>query len=104
MEIRITSKNCDVPDLVKSRANTRIEKLVKYEPRLSSAEVVFSEEGRGRRAEAVLSVHGADQVFAKAEEDEFGRAVDRLADRLATLLRKGREQRTEHRAPDPEEE
>ena len=72
MEIRITSKNCDVPEVVKGRANSRLAKLVKYEPRLSSAELIFSEEGRDCRAEAVLSIHGSDQVFAKAEEEDFG--------------------------------
>lgn len=97
MDIRITCKHCEVPEPAKARAASRIEKLVRYDPRLASAEVVFSEEGRAKRVEAVLSIHGADQVFAKAEEDNFSVSVDRLVDRLSTVLRRGREQRVEHR-------
>ncbi len=97
MEVRITCRQCKVPDRIKTRVTEKVERLTRYEPRLSGAEVFFWEDGRERVAEAVLSVHGSDQVFAKASEDEFGRAVDRMADRLAVLLRKGREQRTDHR-------
>jgi ribosomal subunit interface protein len=83
---------------VLKRAEDRLRRLERFEPRLSSADLIFSEERSGRFAEAVLSIDGEDRVFAKGEGPEFRAAVDVMLDRLSRILRKQRERRTDHQA------
>jgi len=96
MRIQVTQRHCEVPDRVVSRAEQRLKRLERFEPRLSSADLIFTEERTARFAEAVLSIDGEDRVFAKGEGPEFRAAVDVLLDRLSRILRKQRERRTDH--------
>jgi len=81
-----------------TRAEARLLRLERFEPRLTAADLVFTEERSGRIAEALLSIDGAEQVFAKGEGPEFRAAVDVMLDRLSRILRKRRERRTDHQA------
>ena len=99
MKIRMTTRRCDVDDGTLERAEDRLSRLVRFESRLTSAEVVFVEERHAKRVEAVLTVDGSEPVVASAEASEFGEAVDRLQDRLDRILRKRRAQRRNHQAP-----
>ncbi len=76
-----------------------MERLPKYDPRVSSAEVIFDEEKHTRKVEAILSVHGGPPVVAHAEEREFLNALDRVADRLSTQLRRTRDKIVDHQGP-----
>lgn len=96
MRVQTTQRHCTVPERVVKRAEERLHRLERFEPRLSSADLVFTEERKGRFAEAVLSIDGADRVFAKGEGPEFRAAVDVMLDRLSRILRKQRERRTDH--------
>ena len=99
LQIRITDRKCDVPDRVHRRAEDRISRLQRFQPRLRSADVVFSEEPGKRSVEAVLSIDGQDRVVARGEGPEFRAALDVLLDRLSRILRRQREQHTDHRGP-----
>lgn len=98
MRVQVTQRHCEVPERVISRAESRLLRLERFEPRLSSADLVFTEARNARFAEALLSIDGSDQVFAKGEGPEFRAAVDVLLDRLSRILRKNRERRTDHQA------
>ncbi|MEZ4414524.1 MAG: HPF/RaiA family ribosome-associated protein [Gemmatimonadota bacterium] len=98
MQVRMTARQCEVPEEAKQRAESRLLKLQRFEPRLSSGELVFTEERHVRRVEAVLSVDGAEPVIAKGEATEFVDAVDRLSERLNRTLRRRRGAKTEHRS------
>jgi ribosomal subunit interface protein len=100
MRVTITMRHCDVADTVRERAETLVEKLVKYDPRVSAAELVFGEERHERRVEAVLSVDGDEPAVASGVGDDFTAAVDQLVDRLGKILRRRRSQvRVHHAGP-----
>ena len=96
MTVKTVARRCEVPDYVVERANRKIGKLVRFEPRLASAEVVFRIERHVHRVEAFLSLNGQDPVVARGEARDFPTALDQVADRLSKILRRGRTQQVEH--------
>lgn len=99
MRVQITARHCDVSDAVRIRAEEQMEKLQKYDPRVSSAQVTFEEEKHIRRVEGILSVDRDEPVVAAGEGADFRVALDQAAGRLAKILRRRRSQRVDHRAP-----
>lgn len=99
MRIQIAARHCEIPEAVRQRAEAQLKKMVRYEPRLSGADLVFETEAHRKKVEAVLSVDGTDPVVASGDGVEFRDALDRLADRLRRRLRRRREQRRNHQAP-----
>jgi ribosomal subunit interface protein len=93
MRIQIAARRCEVPEPVKVRAEERIRKMVRYEPHLSSAQVVFEVEGHSKRVEAVLSTgNRAEPVVARGEGETFRSALDAMLDRMSRILRRRRDQ------------
>ena len=101
MRVQITARHCEIPDAVRERAQTLMEKLTKFDPRLSAAEVIFDDEKHSRKAEGILTIHGGPPVVARAEDTEFRAALDKMADRLSKQLRRNRDQVVDHKAPAP---
>ena len=99
MRVQITARHCELPDPVRKRTMNQISRLVRYDDRLSSAEVVFDEEKHTRKVEAILHVDGAPVVVAQGEDTEFRAALDKMTDRLARMLKEGRARLVDHRAP-----
>ena len=96
MKVNTVARRCDVPEYVTERASRKIGKLLRFEPRLTSAEVVFRVERHVHRVEAVLSLNGHEPVVARGEARDFQTALDQVADRLSKILRRGRTQQVEH--------
>lgn len=96
INVNTVARHCDVPDFALKRANRKIAKLVRFEPRLTSAEVVFQIERHVHRVEVVLSLEGDDSVVARGEARDFIAALDQVADRLSKILRRRRAQLVEH--------
>lgn len=99
MRLQIATRHCEVPESVRRRAQGKVTRLVRYDSRLSSAELIFEEERHVRRVEGILTIHGGEPVVAGGEADDFGAAVDRLVDRLSRMLRRRRELARDHQAP-----
>ncbi len=99
MRVQIAARRCEIPDTVRARTEEQIGKLLKYEPRLSGAEVVFEVEKHLKKAEAVLSVDRGEPVVAKGEGSEFREALDQMVDRLSRILKRRRSQVKEHSGP-----
>lgn len=98
MRVQIVARRCEVPEAVRDRAQAQVEKLVRYEPRISSAEVVFWEEKHSKQVEAILSTNSrSEPVVAQGEGDTFRAALDTAADRLAKILRRRRSQRLDRK-------
>ena len=95
MNVNTVARRCEVPEYVVKRANRKIGKLVRFEPRLTSAEVVFRIERHVRRVETFLSLNGEEPVVARAEARDFLTALDQVADRLSRILRRRRTQQVE---------
>ena len=98
MRVQIATRRCDVPEPVRDRTDEQVRQLTKYHPRLAGAEVVFEEERHLKKVEGILSVDGASPVVATGQGEDFGRALDQMLDRLGRMLRRRRDQRTDHQA------
>jgi ribosomal subunit interface protein len=98
MNVRIVSRHNDLPSDVRARAEELADKLTKYDPRLTRAEVVFDREKRNKKVEAILYLDRVDPIVARAEGDEYRTALDQLINRLQRQLRDGRARATKHQA------
>jgi ribosomal subunit interface protein len=99
MRVQTVTRHCDVPETVLERADHRFKRLVRFDPALASAEVIFAEEKHRKRVEGILSLHGEEPAVARAEEDSFHAAVEAVADRLEKILRRRRSHARNHQAP-----
>ncbi|MBT8396726.1 MAG: ribosome-associated translation inhibitor RaiA [Gemmatimonadetes bacterium] len=99
MRVQIAARHCEIPEPIRQRTEEQLEKLSKYEPRLSGAEVVFEVEKHLKKVDAVLKVDREEPVHAAGEGTEFREAVDQMVDRLSRMLRRRRKQLKDyHRA------
>ena len=98
MRVQITTRVDDVSQDARDRATELIEKLQKFDPALQSADLVFSEEGRKRVVEGVLSIARSEPVVATGAGDDFLSAADDLAGKLSKILRRRRSQILDRRA------
>ncbi len=99
MRTKIAARHCEISDPLRERAETQMQRLTKYHPRVSGADVIFSEVKRSRRVEVILSVDGSEPVVAHADGADFRTVLDKVADRLGRKLRRRRAARTDHQAP-----
>jgi ribosomal subunit interface protein len=99
VRVTITERHCEVPKKVLERTERQVASLAKFEQRASHAEVVYTDEKRSRKVEVVISIDGAPTVAAHGEGEEWRKALDQVVDRLRRLLREGRQQRRDHKAP-----
>ncbi len=99
MRVQITERQCEVPDEVLERTEEQIRSLSKYEPRATSADVVYTEEKLSRNVEVHVHVDGAESVLARGDGAEFRTALDQVVDRLGRQLRRQRQRRRNHQAP-----
>ena len=99
MRIQVAARHCDIPDSVRRRTEEQITRLAKYDPRVSSAEVVYEEEKRVRKVEVILSVDRGEPVVARGEGEEFRTALDKVVDRLGRILKRHHDQSTNHQGP-----
>ncbi len=99
MRVQTVARHCEVPDAVLTRAEERFKRLTRFDPALSSAEVVFQEEKHRKRVEGILSLDGEAPAVARAEESTFKAAVDAVADRLEKILRRRRSHLRAHQGP-----
>jgi len=98
MRVQITARHCEVPEPVLERARTRLAGLVRYDPRLSGAEVVFDEERHRKRVEVILSVDRREPIVAGGEGTDFQRALDLTLDRASRTLRRLRDRAVDRQA------
>ncbi len=104
MRVQIAARHCEIPDKVRGRTEERIGRLIRYEPRLSAAEIVFDTMKHTKRVEAVLSIDRDEPVVASGEGTEFKAALDQMVDRLSRILRRRRSQVRDHQGRRPTEE
>jgi len=99
MRVQIVARRCEIPSSLRARAEEQVQKLSRFDPRVSSAEVVFEEERHLKKAEGILAVDRATPVVAQGQGTEFGAALDQMVERLSRILRRRRDQVVDHQAP-----
>ena len=104
MRVQIATRHCDVPEPIVGRMREQLERLTRYDARVSSAEVTFTEEKRTRAVEVVLHVDRVNPIVARGEADDFGVAVSKVLDRLRRMVRDQHERHRDHQAPNVSQE
>lgn len=99
LRVQIATRQCDVSEEVLDRTHEQIGKLQKYDPRVGSAEVVFSEEKHSKKVEVILHIDGTAPIVANGSEPDFRSALDRTVDRVVRMLKKQRARHRDHQAP-----
>ena len=99
MQLIVSGRNIEVTDDLRARIEAQFERLERYEPRASRAEITLWEEKNRFVAEAVLSIDRRPPVHGVAEAEDFRTSLDRLHDKLARQLKRERSRRRDHRAP-----
>jgi ribosomal subunit interface protein len=103
MQVTVKGKNTTVPEKVRARAERKLTKLQRFDDRILSMDVEFSEERNPRvadphRVEVTLTTRSG-LVRAHANATDPAAAVDQVVDRLERQVKKlkGRQvDRTQH--------
>lgn len=99
MRIQIVARHCEVPETVRARAQEQSERLNRFDPRLTGVEIIFDEEKHMKRVEAICTLDRLDPIVATGEGAEFRSALDQSLDRVGRMIRRRREQDTDHQGP-----
>jgi putative sigma-54 modulation protein len=103
MKIQMTGRHLTVPAPVKRRLAERLERLTRYVPELSEAQVKLSAEKYRHQAEILIHVRHGDHV-SRAEAGDLESAIDAACERLEAQVRRLKERKSKklaaHRAPD----
>lgn len=99
MKTRIITRHCEISQSLRDRTHEVLDKLDRFDPRVTAVDVTFEEQKRSRRIDALVKVRGDDHVVAHAEAEEFREALDALGERLAKILRRRRSQLVDRKGP-----
>lgn len=99
MQISVTGHHMDVTPALREYVLNKVQRAAGHVDQLVSISVVLSVEKVQHKADATLLLAGKN-LFAEAAAHEMYAAIDLLADKLTTLLRKYKEKLTDHRAED----
>lgn len=99
MQLIISGRNIDIDDALRSHIEEQFERLSRYEPRASRAEITVRQEKNRCVSEAVVTIDRRPPIHGQASADGCRTAIDQLQDKLARQLKKERGRRRDHRAP-----
>lgn len=99
MQIIISTRHAEVTTALREHVEEQLERLVRFDDRVSRIEVTLTEEKKRCIAEANLSVDREAPIHGSAEAADLRSAVDRLSDKLSRQLKKRRSRRREHKSP-----
>jgi ribosomal subunit interface protein len=98
MQTTITVRHCEIPDGLRERAITVVERLGKVTPRPMEMTVVFDTEGLEQTAELRLHVAGGEILVARGEAPEHRTALDRAEEKLRRQVERASERPRRPRA------
>ena len=88
MRITITARHCEVPDELRARARTLLERLGKIAARPHDAQVIFADDHGAAAVEVRLHTARGKVHVATAQADDHRTALDRAAQRVRRQLDK----------------
>ena len=99
LDIQITGVHYSISDKVKGYISEKIGNLAKYAPDLSAVHVtIHNGEKFGYRVDVEMHLpHGRDIVAHDSEETVYS-AIDVVADKAASQLRREHDKRVKHRS------
>lgn len=86
MRTTITARHCEIPEALRERAQTVLERLGNFARRPVEATVVFDADGLDRIAELRLHVARGEVLIARGEGEDHRTALDRAEEKLRRQL------------------
>ncbi len=99
MHLIISARHFELGDGLREIVEHRLERLGRFDPRISRAEITLRKEGQRHAVEAHVTVERSGPIHAVAEAEEFRTAVDQVVDKLGRQLRRKRGRRVDHQGP-----
>jgi len=100
MQLIISARSgTELTDDLREKIEEQFDRLSRYDPRASRAEVTLWEEKQRCLVDAVISIDGRPRLHGEANARAFRTALDRLHDKLTRQLKKERGRRRDHQAP-----
>lgn len=96
--MKITGRHLAITPALRQYIESRFERLVRYEAKLSHMEVILSVNKLQHSAEVVCTMRGR-RIQAKASTREMYATIDQLVVRLGTQIRKHKERLADHKEP-----
>ena len=95
MQLSVTGHHVEITDSLRDYVEEKIERIERHFDQVTNAHVVLSVEKVRHKAEATLHLTGGN-VFADSESNDMYAAIDSLADKLDSQVRKRKEKITDH--------
>jgi ribosome hibernation promoting factor len=96
MQVKVTGRHMSVTDAMKSYADEKARKLVKFFDRIQEIRVILDFEGSRPTVECIVDVEHADDFVAHETHDDVYAAIDAVSDKLERQLRRHKEMIKEH--------
>ena len=100
MQINLTGHHVDITEALKGYVDNKFERLARHFDQVINVHVILSVEKLRQKAEATLSINGAN-VFADSVHEDMYAAIDGLIDKLDRQVLKHKEKKSSHRASTP---
>lgn len=100
MQVNITARHCEIPDALRTRAESVLDRLGNYGLELVEGAVVFDVEAMSQRAEVRLRAATGDMVVAKDHGPDHRTALDRAEEKLKRQLKKVARRLRQRRRPE----
>ncbi len=98
MKIQITARNFHASPQLHASLKESLERLERFNDSITGAHVILSNEKSGaRRAEVIVKILDKS-VCAQAEEDNMGKAMETMLERIERQLKKENEKLKIHKA------
>jgi ribosomal subunit interface protein len=101
MVINVSARHCTIGASVRRRAEDRLRRMIRFEPRIESVDVIFERDHGLYAVEARTFVTGRSVVVAHAAATDPRAALDQAVSRTASQLRRQRERGRDHSAGRP---
>jgi putative sigma-54 modulation protein len=96
--MKITGRHLVITSALRHHIESRFERLVRYEVKLTHLEVILGVSKLQHSAEVVCAMQGR-RIQAKASTREMYATIDQLVDRLGAQIRKHKERQADHKEP-----
>jgi putative sigma-54 modulation protein len=98
MLMKITGRHLVITSALRQHIESRFDRLVRYDVKLTHLEVILGVNKLQHHAEVVCTMRGR-RIQAKASTREMYATIDQLVDRLGTQIRKHKERQTAYKEP-----
>ena len=98
MQLSISGQKIEVTDSLKDYVSEKMVRIQRHFDHVNNTHVVLRVEKQRHKAEATISARGT-AIHANADANDMYAAIDSLADKLDSQVRRYKEKQTDHHQP-----